>query len=109
MTYSEMYDAPLLAKAILRYLMQEVSRVYWNVHQQEFEGDAEWEGLTARAYREYDDDDPRADLPNLECCGVAFSWYKHHGRGVRTNAGYSAAEWEVWLEQAYTRLADIDS
>lgn len=112
------HDAPEYVGALLSYLIDEYSRVYWNVFQVEWPLTAgavyglgrsddstvlRVAGLIVRSYWWGDDLDPRAQEANWEFDGVAFTWYKHPLRGLETNVEQSPAEWAAW----FTRCAEM--
>lgn len=118
------HEAPEYVGALLSYLLDEYSRVYWNVFQEECPLTAggvygigrsdknailSVPGLLARSYWWGDDLDPRAQEANWEFDGVAFTWYKHPLRGLETNVQQGPEEWTAWFVRCVQmiRTADI--
>lgn len=73
-------------RAVLDELEQQMSRLYWNKHQQEMESPfrntgTEYENNTF-VVRAYQWDEDEAVLPNFEYKNLRVYWYKHSGRGL---------------------------
>ena len=71
--------------AILEYIEDELSRMYWNKNQKDIESPFRNTGneyrndtFSVRAYSWMDDD----DAPNFEYRGFKVWWYKRVGRGM---------------------------
>lgn len=86
-----MYNAPLYLEALLTYLENELDRVMWNIHQEEYASPFRNTGNTfecptfkVRAYY-WGDDDEEYSKPNFEYKDIQFMWYKHVGRDLRVN------------------------
>lgn len=94
------YETGELGDACIAYVCREISRVYWNINQEEWDGrsDPEIAGLTWRPYWWGDEEDPEATKPNLEHGDVAIRWYKYPGRGQSVSKQMSADDWKSWLE-----------
>lgn len=118
------HEPPEYVSALLSYLLEEYSRVYWNVFQEECPLTAGGSygvgrsedttilsvpGLVARSYWWGDDFDDRAGEANWEFEGVAFIWYKSPLRGLETNKEQTPEEWAAWFDKcvAAIRSADI--
>lgn len=118
------HPAPEYVSAFLAALLDDYSRVYWNVYQQEcpltggpgiyghnrHDGDVlNVPGLVVRSYWWGNDDDPRAQEANWEFDGVAFTWYKHPIRGLEANVQWEPHQWVEWFDKclAAIRTADI--
>lgn len=100
------YDVPEFARALLRGIMREIERVYWNIHQKNWDGttDPGIPGLTIRPYwwGECECENEctcEASLPNLECGGLELRWYKYFGRGMSTTRTWSTTEWAQWYAE----------
>ena len=91
-------------------MMEEVDRVYWNLHQKEWDRneDPKFDFFEYRPYWWGDEDAPEAHLPNFRYNGVKIWWYKYMGRSMSTNVDYSAAQWVKWFNQFMKRLKKID-
>lgn len=118
------YDAPEYVSALLAHLLDEYTRVYWNVFQEECpltsgaglygpgrnDGSVlHVPGLVARSYWWGDEQDARALEANWEFGGAAFTWYKHPGRGLETNVNWDPEQWVTWFDAcvAAIQVADV--
>ncbi len=103
---SEEFEVPEHGKALLMYLLSEVTRVYWNRNQKEWEWsempDPQIPGLQVRPYNWSDDDAP----PNFVFGDVAIRWYKHPGRGLSCNRDLDK-EPDGWIKWFGSCLAAI--
>lgn len=90
--------------ALVDYLLEEITRVYWNINQKEWEMDfdPELEGVKFRHYWWGDEDDLKASLPNLKFKGMkqAIYWYKYPGRGQSCRVQYTPEEWIEWFNKS---------
>jgi hypothetical protein len=102
-------------QALLDYVWAEVERVYWNNTQTHFdakygEPDHGIAGLVIRRYWWGDEDEPAAELPHIELCGLQFRWYKYYGRSMTVSREMSFDEWLDWFDAALgtVRASDVD-
>jgi hypothetical protein len=117
------HEPPEYVYALLSYLMEEYSRVYWNVFQDECPltsggsyGAGRSDdmsilsvpGLVVRSYWWGDDLDPRAQEVNWDFAGVAFTWYKNPMRGLETNIEQNAEEWAAWFTKCSAAIGSAD-
>ncbi len=95
--------------ALLIALLDEIDRVYWNRHQQEWN---RYEALQIQAleYRPYywGEDEEEAAKPNFKFEDVEIGWYKHPGRGSFVNKHLSAQEWADWYLRASLEINSLD-
>ena len=95
------YAVPNYADALVRELLNQIGRVFWNVHQQQWDeyDDPEIPGLTYHHYWWGDEEAPEAAQPNFAFDGVEIRWYKYPGRGMSCNKQLTAAEWCAWFQK----------
>lgn len=120
------HGVPCWAEDMVRGILLEVRRVYWNTHQEDWDYgyctvDPEIPGLVIRPYYWGDctcgadvEDHPHTtacpvELPNLECAGLRLRWYKYFGRGMSCEAQWTPAEWAEWRNRAaaIVQAADV--
>lgn len=119
------YPASAFVRALMDGIRNELSRVYWNVHQRQFYGDADacWNhevgepplGVPGMEWWPYynwsghpsdpDWDQAEADRANFSYEGVEFRWYKRYGRSLNVNVQWPAEKWERWYERAIQTIA----
>jgi hypothetical protein len=95
------YECPEYVEALLAYLFEEMSRVYWNKNQKEFDEDGnddpEFKGIEVRPYY-WGENDKEAGKPNFKYKRVEFRWYKHRGRSMTVNVSMGEAGWVKWFD-----------
>ena len=100
-----------IGEAAIQAVIDDFSRVYWNVNQTPWEyATATIGGVCFRPYWWGADDAPGAELPNLclEGDDLQVRWYKHPGRGTTATKAMSPADWATWLEKCLAALAGAD-
>ena len=123
------YEATDFIEALLRGIVAELDRCYWNVKQEQFSERRDWQFLeiTGFAYRRYfwGDCDCGAEeqeskshlptcspqLPNMQFEDVCVSWYKHLGRGMSVSVDWPAEAWKGWFERCLEAIRqwELDS
>ena len=105
------YDLPAFGEACFWMAKRELGRVYWNVHQEEFEDRGLYPpghqpfGVTWRAYDWSDEPD---DIPNFAWGGVEIRWYKYPGRGMNVNVDWTPDQWSKWLNEFLVYMHKVD-
>jgi hypothetical protein len=88
-------------EALLAYIFEEIGRIYWNIHQEEFDmdghDDPKWKGMRIRPYY-WGEDSKEASKPNFSFKGVEFRWYKHRGRSMTVNVSITEKQWVKWFD-----------
>ena len=94
------YTLPDYAEALFHSIREEVTRVYWNREQTEWEeyDDPDVTGITWRPYY-WGDDETEASKPNFTFEDVEIRWYKRPGRGMSTNVEWEPAQWVAWFDR----------
>lgn len=99
------YEVPLFVKALLWYIREESTRIYWNINQEELDlENQEW--ITKEfSFRPYDwnfdseDNNWHHLLTNIEFDWVKINFYKHFGRSMTCNVYKSKVQWVKWFEK----------
>jgi len=99
------YNCPEWVEALFFYIKEEMERVYWNVKQEQWDGNAD-PGIPLIEWRPYywGDDETEAEKPNFRFSTVEFRWYKNPGRGMSLNCELSHDEWIEWFELVLEHL-----
>ncbi len=99
-----------LGEACVRAVLDEIHRVFWNVHQKKWDEytDPEIKGVIFRPYY-WGEEETEALKPNLAAHGVEVRWYKHPGRGETVATDMTPDGWSAWLSATLTsvRAADV--
>lgn len=99
------YECPDYIEALLAYIFEEISRVYWNINQKEFDEDGHtdpnFKGMEVNPYY-WGDNEKEAVKPNFKWKGVEFRWYKHRGRSMTVNVSMLPNEWVRWSDDCLT-------
>lgn len=96
--------------ALVREILREIERVYWNKYQTEFDlycGDT-LPGIELRPYY-WGDDEDKAELPNLKFGEQEIRWYKHPMRGSTCTLDWSADQWVAWFDAALAHIHSLDT
>jgi len=96
------YMTPEWVDALVIALLDEIERVYWNTHQEQWERYQEpnIKGLHFRAYY-WGDDEVEAAKPNLkfDFSEQDIRWYKHPGRSMSFSVEFTDREWIEWFQE----------
>lgn len=113
------HEAPELLIAVLYAIGNEMERVMWNLHQEEYRSplgsygteDFETPAFVMRSYC-WCEGDRHPDIcpPNFQWRDLKVSWYKHASRGVSCNRPVSPDECAEILTEclAAVRAMDVD-
>ena len=107
------YGMPEYADALVRALLHEISRVYWNRNQKSWDDHADPAicGVEFRPYWWGDDEAPEATKPNLKFdhSEQEVRWYKRPGRGTSCTIEWGPLAWTEWFGAALKtiRAADV--
>lgn len=117
------YNTLLFVDALLEHILGEVNRVFWNVHQEEWDKyeDPQIPGIEYHPYYwgECDCEDEETTLhtpdcptiqPNFKFEEVEIRWYKHPGRGQSCNVDWDERAWRLWFDRCVKAIqaADIE-
>ena len=99
------HEMPQYSIALFTYILREVSRVYWNINQEEWDtySDPDIPEIEFRPYY-WGEDDEIAKLPNFVFDDVEIRWYKYPGRGMSVNKKMSPDEWVAWFDNVITAI-----
>lgn len=105
------YDCPEFVEALLAHLLNEISRVFWNRYQKEWnERDNPCiEGIEFRSYY-WGGDKKEAKKPNFKFKNIKIFWYKYPHRGISINKEMSEKKWREWFDNCMKaiRRADVN-
>ncbi len=95
--------------ALLNYIFEELERVYWNIHQKEFQEHygTGMKKLVVRSYYWGEDEEGKAK-PNFSFNGVEFRWYKHRGRSMTINVEISKVKWVKWFKKCLAYIGSFE-
>lgn len=95
------HPCPDWVDALVRDLLDEIDRVFWNQHQREWDRheDPKIPGVEFRPYY-WGDDEVEAARPNLAHAGIEVRWYKHPMRGSSLNVDAEPAAMLAWFASA---------
>jgi hypothetical protein len=109
---TQRYEADAFIEALLRGIVHELERVYWNWNQEQLNNREDWEFLEIPGfeYRRYcwTDDPGECARPNMKFGAVIIDWYKYLGRGMSVNVDWSALQWKSWFNDVLKALSMYD-
>lgn len=89
---NQQYECPRWIVALLNELDNQLDRVMWNIHQEEYQSPFE---NTANSFKNdvfevqaYDWSDDIEQPYNFKCGDIEISWYKYLGRDTTINGEY---------------------
>lgn len=89
---NQQYECPRWIVALLNELDNQLDRVMWNIHQEEYQSPFE---NTANSFKNdvfkvqaYDWSDDVEQPYNFKCGDIEISWYKYLGRDTTINGEY---------------------
>ena len=89
---NQQYNCPLWILALLNQIDNELSRVMWNKHQEEYDSPFD---NTANSFKNdvfevqaYNWNDEESQPYNFKCDDIEISWYKYLGRDTTINGEY---------------------
>lgn len=98
------YETKNYQDALVLSLLDEIERVAWNKHQEEWNrhDDPKLVGVEFRPYY-WGDNEEEAAKPNLKFIfsDQEIRWYKHAGRGMTVTIDWTPEQWVQWYENAY--------
>jgi hypothetical protein len=108
------YDCPQWVDALVRELLANIERAFWNKHQRHWDHyeDPKILGIEFRPYY-WGDDEHEANLPNLSHAppgqaAIEVRWYKHPMRSATLNVEPKAEAMIAWFESAMQAIADYE-
>jgi len=101
------YALPEFVDALLMHIFGEISRVFWNLNQDEWRhfSDPGFPGIEVRPYY-WGEDEGEAARPNFAFGGVEIRWYKHPGRSMSCDRELAEAEWVKWFDACLKAIRD---
>jgi len=103
------YECPEFVGALLKYLLEEIERVYWNVNQKEWDKneDPKIKGIEFNSYY-WGDNEEEGEKPNFKFKSVEIRWYKYVGRGMSLNKEMSEKQWRQWFDKCLKVIRKAD-
>lgn len=103
------YTCPSWVDALVRDILREIARVYWNVNQREWDQltDPGIPGILFRPYY-WGDDEAEAARPNLQHGNVEVRWYKHPMRSSSLNVDPQPDAIVTWYESVLKCIAALE-
>lgn len=109
---------PELVIASIRYLVEKIEWVMWNICQDDYDAPIYNNGsqfcipeFKLRAYDwgfEQDESNPTLPEPNFEWRDYKLWWYKHLGRGMYSNREISCDELQEMLRECQTAVEKLE-
>lgn len=96
------YETERYVDVLIDGLLEEISRVYFNNNQKEWEKDElNFDGITFRPYY-WGEDIKEKSLPNLtfDFSEQEIRWYKYPGRGQTCTLKWDEKKWVEWFNKA---------
>lgn len=106
------FSMPEYVEALVLHIVNEASRIYWNINQENLDDigyECDFGALRMRRYWWGDEDAPGAALPNLEFGNVEVRWYKHPGRSMSVNVEQSPEQWIAWFDSVLAHIRTFES
>lgn len=103
------YPCPHWVDALVRELLREIERVFWNRNQRKWDQSEDpcIPGIEFRPYY-WGDDESEAAKPNLKHGDVEVRWYKHPMRGSSLNVEPTPEAMIAWFESAANAIRAAD-
>lgn len=101
------YETEEFHFALLKGIMDEIERVYWNRNQ------IKWDeynnpNIPNIIWNSYDWNQ-ESKAPNFQYKDVCFNWYKYPGRGMSTNKNWSGSKWKIWFDDCIHNIQSFDT
>ena len=103
------FECPEYVEAMVNQIFEEISRIYWNNNQKEWERheDPNLKGIEYRSYY-WGEDEKEASKPNFSYGGVQLRWYKYFGRSMTLNVSKTPDEWVSWFNDCMEHIRKQD-
>ena len=109
---NQQYDCPRWIVALLNELDDQLDRVMWNIHQEEYQSPFE---NTANSFKNdifevqaYSWDDEVHQPYNFKCDDIEISWYKYLGRDTTINGEYEPQKIIDMFNKCLQSILDMD-
>ena len=109
---NQQYDCPRWIVALLNELDDQLDRVMWNIHQEEYQSPFE---NTANSFKNdvfevqaYDWNDDVEQPYNFKCDDIEISWYKYLGRDTTINGEYESQKIIDMFNKCLQSILDMD-
>ena len=109
---NQQYDCPRWVVALLNELDNQLDRVMWNIHQEEYHSPFE---NTANSFKNgvfevqaYSWDDEVEQRYNFKCDDIEISWYKYLGRDTTINGEYEPQKIIDMFNKCLQSILDMD-
>lgn len=109
---NQQYDCPRWVVALLNELDDQLDRVMWNIHQEEYQSPFE---NTANSFKNdvfevqaYDWNDDVEQPYNFKCDDIEISWYKYLGRDTTINGEYEPQKIIDMFNKCLQSILDMD-
>lgn len=109
---NQQYDCPRWIVALLNELNDQLDRVMWNIHQEEYHSPFE---NTANSFKNdvfevqaYSWDDEVHQPYNFKCDDIEISWYKYLGRDTTINGEYEPQKIIDMFNKCLQSILDMD-
>lgn len=109
---NQQYNCPRWIVALLNELNDQLDRVMWNIHQEEYQSPFE---NTANSFKNdvfevqaYDWNDDVEQPYNFKCDDIEISWYKYLGRDTTINGEYEPQKIIDMFNKCLQSILDMD-
>lgn len=109
---NQQYDCPRWVVALLNELDDQLDRVMWNIHQEEYHSPFE---NTANSFKNdvfevqaYSWNDDVEQAYNFKCDDIEISWYKYLGRDTTINGEYEPQKIIDMFNRCLQSILDMD-
>lgn len=109
---NQQYNCPRWIVALLNELDDQLDRVMWNIHQEEYQSPFE---NTANSFKNdvfevqaYDWNDDVEQPYNFKCDDIEISWYKYLGRDTTINGEYEPQKIIDMFNKCLNSILDMD-
>ena len=109
---NQQYECPKWIVALLKELDNQLDRVMWNIHQEEYQSPFE---NTANSFKNdvfevqaYDWNDDVEQPYNFKCEDIEISWYKYLGRDTTINGEYEPQKIIGMFNRCLKSILDMD-
>lgn len=109
---NQQYECPRWIVALLNELDNQLDRVMWNIHQEEYQSPFE---NTANSFKNdvfkvqaYDWNDDIEQPYNFKCEDIEISWYKYLGRDTTINGEYEPQKIIDMFNKCLKSILDMD-
>lgn len=109
---NQQYDCPRWIVALLNELDNQLDRVMWNIHQEEYPSPFDNTSNTFKndvfEVQAYDWNDEVRQSYNFKCDDIEISWYKYLGRDTTINGNYNPQKVINMFNKCLQSILDMD-